>query len=366
MPIDDDAKLREVERAHEMIKNRLEQIQTIPGEDKTRNVEFRMLCDLEDDLLRLHDRLAQRIPLVEREEPVILKTAAGTVDEESTYPRPATLLLMEAENTYMANDHDQRVFVSEDHDLSLRFSYRPVWHVDAKVIGTYFVTAYFLEAGVEKTAERAFRKKLSPDINALIDRCLLRRALHDLAATDRGATSIICVPVHFTTLRHISHRHSLQNLLHGIPVWCRDHLAWEIIGAPPDTLRTHIEEVMSVLRPFGRTVVWRTALQGDKLANFGTGLISCASVHLRDSVHEETQVFAKMNAWSASAEAVRLKSYLRGADTRSLAVAAVSAGFDRIAGDAVSERIDTFKGVTPFTTENLYMSLVSEAFEKPE
>ncbi|MGJ3260588.1 MAG: hypothetical protein ACFE0S_13395 [Rhodospirillales bacterium] len=362
---DEDAKLREVKRAHEMIQARLQHIQTDSTDDQNREVEYRMLHDLEDELLRLHDRLAQRVPLVEREAPKMLKTGAGAaVDEESTYPRPATLLLMEAENAFMANDHDRRHFISDEHDLSLRFSYRPVWYVDARVIGTYFVTAHFQEDGVDKTAERAFRKKLSDDVNALIDRCLLRRALLDIAATDRSATSIVAVPVHYATLRHVSHRRTFQYLLHSIPNWCREHLAWEILDAPLDALRTQIDEATSVLRPFGRTVMWRTPLRGAKLPNLATTSVNSASIHLNDSSHVEAQIFEEMNVWCAAAEEARLKTYVRGADTRSLAVAAVSAGFDRIAGDAVGERIDTFKGVMSFSTEQMYMSMVSEAFDR--
>lgn len=361
----DDAKLREVKRAHEMIRARLQHLQTTPSGDQNQEVEYRMLHDLEDELLRLHSRLAQRVPLVEREMPKTLKTDAGTkVDEESIYPRPATLLLMEAENAFMANDYDRRDFVSDEHDLCLTFSYRPVWYVDARVIGTYFVTAHFKEAGVEKTAERAFRRKLNDDVNALIDRCLLRRALLDIAATDRSATSIVAVPVHYATLRHVSHRRTLQYLLHSIPNWCREHLAWEILDAPPDALRTHIEEAASVLRPFGRSAIWRTSLSVPNLPNLGMTTVKSASVHLNDSMHTETQIFEEMNLWCAVAEETGLKSYVRGADTRSLAVAAVSAGFDRIAGDAVGERIETFKGVMSFSSEQMYMSMVSEAFDR--
>ena len=355
-------KLKEIHKAHELVRARLQRLESRSSETEENAVEYRMLRDLEDELLRLHERMASRVPLIEQPEPASapMRAAFKSIDQDDPYPRPATILLIEAENAFMAGDHERRSFEDAEHGLALAFSYQPVWHVDAKVIGTYFVTARFTEGEQTKAAEDAFRKRSGVDINALIDRCLLRRALLDLADTDGRPSSIIGVPVHFSTLRHMSHRRTMQYLLHGIPSWARDYLAWEVLDVPADVLRSHVEEAVSQLRPFARSILWRTSLRQPNLKTLAVTPAKWAGVHLDFAGRREDGLIDGLSDWSAAAEEGHFKTYVRGADTRSMAVAAVCAGFDRVAGAAIGSPVDTFKGVVPFHAEQMYVNLVSE------
>lgn len=344
-----DDRLEEVKRAHAMIEARLQRL-NVSNDDKVDAApEFRMLSDLEGELLRLHDRLARRVPLVMAAPRSTASEPDVPVEHDSAFPAPATLLLMEAENGFMQGQGDKRAFHDETNNLKLVFAYRPAWHVGTNYVGTHFTTAYFQEGYIVKSADTALRRRASADINALIDRCLLRRALIDLAAHDSGMKSLVSVPVHFSTLRHMAHRETHQYLMHTIPKWLRDYLIWEVLDTPKGVLRSHIDEITSLLQAFGNSVMWRTSLYGHGTQTYSGTRVRVVGIHLQERQVPEDRLIRQLAMWASEAKRHGFGCYVRGADTKPLVAQAIEAGIDRIAGDAVRPQVEALGGIAEFT-----------------
>lgn len=349
------SRLEEVKSAHEKIEARLARLSATSDNTSAHIAEFRLLSSLEDELLRLHDRLARRVPLAARTvsgKPSVENLAS---DIENPYPRPATILLMNAENALMQEEGDKRIFEDPDNDLKLTFAYRPAWHVGQNIVGTYFATAYFEESSMVQSTESAYRHRLSTDICALIDRCLLRRTVVDLLSDDAERSSLIGVPVHYSTLRHTAHRETHQYLMHTTPVWLRDYVVWEVIGAPKDLMRSQIDEVASILMAVGNSVIWRTSLYGASLKQFSGTRVRTVSVHLEERIAEERNLTHRMEKWVTEAKPFGFTTYVRGADKLEHVARAAETGVDRISGDAVKSRVEVFGGAKEFTPD-LFMS----------
>lgn len=347
-------RLEEVKRAHAMIADRLQNHYAHHSSDaRNASPEYRMLSGLEDELLRLHDRLARRVPLM----PSVVGTdpnADGGHDApRDVAPPPTTLLLMAAENGLMQGDTDTRTYFDALNKTKLIFTYRPAWHVGSSIIGTHFAAAYFQEGDEFRAADVVIQRRMNEDICALLDRCLLRRALADLIALEDVTKSLVSVPVHYSTLRHVSHRETHQYLMHSIPRWFRDYLIWEVLAAPRDMMRSQIDEITNALLPFGQTVLWRSTLFGGNLKPLSGTRVRGVGIHLHEKRIHEDRLSALMEKWVSQAKRYGLNTYIRGADSVNLVNKAASVGFDRIAGDAIRPKVDIFGGASPFSADNL-------------
>ncbi|MEQ9210600.1 MAG: hypothetical protein RLN96_12325, partial [Pseudomonadales bacterium] len=266
------------------------------------------------------------------------------------------------ENAFIAGNRDARVFRDEDHNLSLSFGYRPAWHIKRKALGTYFSSAYFQDGDMRRPTEFAFHQRLNEDVNALIDRCHLRRALMNLESMSHELTSFVSVPVHFSTLRHTSHRYTMQYLLHTIPQWCRRILTWEVIDVPADMMRVQAEDVQSFLKPFGHSVMWRTNGTTSILKTLKGSSIHLVGLSINALQGDEKRLMQATESWLEEAERLGFHTYVRAAHSRSLVVSAVCAGVGRISGDAIAAPIDNLHGMRPFSEEQLYAKLLSDVF----
>lgn len=340
-------RLEEVKKAHAMIQARLDRMDDLQEETAQPSGQ-QMLSDLEAELLRLHERLSRRVPIAKETSTPAGARARPDVPETS----PVALMLMEAENALMQDDAEKRVFFSEETDQKLTFSYRPAWHIGAQIIGTHFVLANIHDGKVVRPSSIAFGLRLNEDLLALLDRCLLRRALIDLMAPENTAKTLVCVAVHFSTLRHMSHRDTLMYLMRSIPQWCREYLVWEVMEAPKDLPRSQVDEIFSLLQSFGHSVIWRTSLLDGGPSNLSGTRVKIAGLHLKDKLLPEERTIELIKKWISVADQLGFNACLRGVTTFNIGLTGVEAGFDRLSGDAVRVPIERLGQVTAFMVDD--------------
>ena len=356
-------KLDQIARAHEMIPARLNTFETAPPDGSPKAIEFEMLRDLDEELFRLHDRLARHVPLVAKTISAPSEARKSCADDDtSNFPRAITVLLMEAENAFMAGREDERIFLDEEEDLRLSFEYRPLWYVKKRILSGYLIMARLRDGDIERPLYASLGGRRSEDINALVDRCHLRRALLDIEMQRGELDSFVGIPIHFSTLRHTAHRQTIQYLLHTIPQWCRSRIIWEVVDTPIEPMRAHIDDTVSLLSSFGGNVGWHANPNMSSLKALRNSPVKLVGINLRQIKGGEERAFAFMDSWVEAAEEYGMKTYFRGADTRSLALAGVCAGAVWIAGDGIAAPVPNLKGLIPYSEEQLYAKIISEVF----
>jgi GGDEF domain-containing protein len=253
----------------------------------------------------------------------------------------------------------------EKKDLSLTaaFSYIPVWHVAKQAIG-----AHFCQVSLEFDRERIPYTKLignnlGDEVTRTIDRILVRKAIQDLKeSVSTGTVHIVGIPVHYSTLDGLGSQRDFQYLCHAIPQDLHNNLIWEIVNAPVESWRVRLPVAISAAKPFGRAIFlrmdpFRTSLSEiiRSLKNLQGVGVHAVGMDLTGMPISESDGIAVLERFAATAHRCGLMRYAFGLNSLSLVTAAVCAGFDHVAGLTVAKPTDLPGGVSPTTTESLYM-----------
>jgi hypothetical protein len=188
-----------------------------------------------------------------------------------------------------------------------------------------------------------------------IDRQVLSRVLDDVAAGGcRGAGSI-CVPVHFASLATAAPRAEQLRACERIPAGLSDLLVWEIIGLPETVGETTLFSVVSAIRPYGRAIFLRQALETPQFDAAAAVGIHSVGTDLRDAAGSESELLRRLHRFAERAHALGLRCHAHGLATRSLSLTALGAGFDYLAGPAIAGRSARPRGPLPYDVESLLL-----------
>jgi hypothetical protein len=69
----------------------------------------------------------------------------------------------------------------------------------------------------------------------------------------------------------------------------------------------------------------------------------------------ESQVFEMLEQFAAKASHHGLKCYAHGLASMSLITAAVCAGYDHLAGQAIAKPVDSLQGIRPISIQTMYL-----------
>jgi hypothetical protein len=242
---------------------------------------------------------------------------------------------------------------------SMEVMYRPMWNLRHKVIATYFATVGATNVFGDRLWDTALRREYQGVLStAEIDIFIARRALRDLAANvAQGQKVLLGWPIHFETLASRAGRQAYLDLCRTIPDAVRQLLVLEIDGMPEGTPQSRLLEIIAVIRPFCRgqniRVPWT-------FRNFGqmTGAsLNGIGFDLAAAPRNDTERIRILNEFAAAADKVGLRYYAHGLNSRAQALAALSAGYEWIDGDAVNRLTDIPGKMTRFNIGDLYSGL---------
>jgi hypothetical protein len=238
----------------------------------------------------------------------------------------------------------------------VRFGYRPIWDSKRNAIAAYLCVAQVPISDVvpmQGDAELA----LSDDTAemARLDTALQRRVITDLAAlTAAGRRLMVTLPVHFDSLGQAAWRRKYLADMAQLDADTRRLAMVEIVGVPPGVLQSRLFDLLTPFRSLCRGVVLRLSPDMKESAQIrGCGAVALAC-DLTGRAASEKVLDQQMNRLAQIAERTSLPSYLHGAQTRSLVMAAVGAGFNYIDGSALAKLVDHPWHALEFRLTDLY------------
>ena len=239
------------------------------------------------------------------------------------------------------------------------FSYLPMWQISKKVINSYLCQLALKDNEEIHPIEVLFDEDIDEVVIASLDRLVLREALKSISVLLKSnRRNNIVVPVHFATLASSRARRGYLGVLTLVRPEHRPYLIWELSYPHIGISNTPILQAVSLLRPYGRRILLRVCLDYRYFNDLGMAGVYAAGADIPATGMAEATVIHKMEAFKARAEQAGIKAYLHGANSLSLATAAVCAGFDHIDGDAVARSIDGPEGIQSYCIENPYAAII--------
>jgi hypothetical protein len=206
--------------------------------------------------------------------------------------------------------------------------------------------------------EGALVTRGDPAQRAQFDEAVLARALGHLSDLVREKrVALVAVPLHFETLGASARRRRIAELLDGrMSESERKLLMIEIDGVPAGVPQARLLDMIAPLRRNCRAVMLRLRIEGGDFASLKGCGAKAINVDIGEYAGTEAAIIPQMNRFARLArEKGGLESCVLGADTTSLATAALGAGFDYISGDAVAKPVDHPRGLVDFSSANLFI-----------
>jgi hypothetical protein len=216
--------------------------------------------------------------------------------------------------------------------------YRPMWDARRQVIRTYIcVPAMRQASGRLLVGESGIPRMGEAEIVQRLDEMIAYKVLTDLRSLMLEEKWLMLgVPVHFETLGTWARRQAYFKPFEALPQAARAMLLFELIGAPDGVPQGRLLELSSSLRRLGRGVFLRAPLVCTTFRSPAeTGLIGIGS-DLSEAAGSEGTIMRAMDHFNEAAQKVGFRTYVHGARSTSLAIAAVASGYNFIDGDAVS------------------------------
>lgn len=242
----------------------------------------------------------------------------------------------------------------------LGFSYRPMWDVKRNALSTYICiphidrgpalmpwSGYEIAGGTE-----------DPRPIEEIDLACLDRVQADLEALEqRNRKLLIGCPVHYETLRSSRRRLHYLERCGRLKETLRAFLILEVCGIPEDVPQLRVMELVAPLSPYSRARTVRVPIGRTKFESFQDVQVHALGVDLSETGRSESEIFMLYNRFVDAAGRAKLRTFVHGLRSLSLASAAVCAGFDYVDGDAVRSATDAPESVYRFRSVDLFRAL---------
>ena len=139
-----------------------------------------------------------------------------------------------------------------------------------------------------------------------------------------------------------------------VPEAARRLLVLQLIGVPEDLFSARIEERIRQLLPFCRSIVCQVRLGCEDLLQLKGLPLHAVGVDVGEGLPVDSDLMADMEKFISAAAPLGRRTFVHGVTKKSLVVAAIGAGFDYIAGQAIPEPDGDQPGVSQFSVADLY------------
>lgn len=225
---------------------------------------------------------------------------------------------------------------------SLRLRYRPIWQVRQGVVSTYqCVAEAVLPDGRLLRDYRILPGGLRSSLVSELDERCLKRAVADLAELAASAPENlpgVAVTVHCRTLETPAARQAYLKICNEIPERLRQHLIFEVAALPTFAPESRIHNFAFQLRAFSRALVLRVQEPNQyptSLRQLGIHALCLALDEVPGVAEAEGAGFDTLVKFHGAARRSGCGTVARGLGSTPLAAAALAAGFDFLAGEAL-------------------------------
>ncbi|WP_119421065.1 EAL domain-containing protein [Desertibaculum subflavum] len=225
---------------------------------------------------------------------------------------------------------------------SLRFRYRPIWQVRQGVVDTYqCVAEAVLPDGRLLRDYRVLPGGLRSSLVSELDERGLKRAVADLTELARAAPDglpTVAVTVHCRTLETPAARQAYLKLCNEIPEKLRQHLVFEVAALPAFAPESRVHNFAFLLRAFSRALVLRVQEPNQypaSLRALGIHALCLALDEVPGVAETDPDGFDTLVRFHSASRRSGCATVARGLGSTRLAAAALAAGFDFLAGEAL-------------------------------
>lgn len=261
--------------------------------------------------------------------------------------------LVKANHIPAENHSDGILSPAETNEVD--FQFMPAWHVTKRVVSTYWFELIVRENGEVLPDDAVLPADGDPASLATIDRVMLLTVLNAMQKSHVSRKrSIVCIPVHHTTLNATGRMQAYLSVCRRIPNELRRYIVWELVGPQGGAWHSQLFTVVAALRPYGRAVLLRDSLDNPMFSTLkGLGVFG-VGVDLSGAGQREGTMLRKLDKFIEKANEIGLRTYIRHCPSLSAASYAVGAGVDYLDGHVIAAPVDQPMGIRPFGVHQLY------------
>lgn len=236
----------------------------------------------------------------------------------------------------------------------LSVKYRPVWDAKRQVLSTYLARCYRTRPG--RSPVWGYDCIVSPDDPQEIldvDLFILKNAVDDaLELYENRFRFFLSLPVNFESLAVLTRRRQFLAALQDIPAHIRPFITFHLVGAPQGVPAGRLGEMVSTLRPFGRSIMIVVDIAGSDLAAVAASGAKMASLRLTPGLRAG-QIQADLIRFCHMAAKLRLMVTVEGVDDRAMQGLCEEAGVAFMSGRLIGEWVDVPENVLRMTRADL-------------
>jgi len=229
--------------------------------------------------------------------------------------------------------------------------YRPVWDFQHSTLIMFTLFPGELNA----QGQLAGINSLGTEFVADVDLAGISKCVTDLSALSASGRRLpILAQIHHGTIENGRQRAFFVDTVKNIPAECRKLISLEIIGCPAGGLNFGMSGFVSAVRAVGLHMALQVNPQWTDFSGLEQAGIEIVTI---DATELKTPEAARMTAFELFADRAadaKLQSAVWGLKTRSLVLAAASAGVRYLSGSAIAEDVPVLTNALRFSSIDLY------------
>lgn len=214
--------------------------------------------------------------------------------------------------------------------------YRPVWDVKQQVLSVFIARSGRMRAGrCPLWGYDGLQDPTDPQQILDMDLHLIREAVNEaLELYENRFRFFLSVPIHFESLAILGRRREIVAMLQGIPTHMRNFMAYHLVGVPAGVPTSRLAEMVSTLRPFGRTIMVVVDPASNDLPTLAAAGVKVACVLLPPGCSAD-RYRVDLLRFGAAAAKNRLLTSVEGVDNMAMETLCEEAGISFLSGDLI-------------------------------
>ncbi|MFV3131351.1 hypothetical protein [Niveispirillum sp. KHB5.9] len=243
----------------------------------------------------------------------------------------------EAEQTSAGLDRPAGVRTRRAEDAGpIEVRYRPVWDVKQQVLSVFIARSGRMRAGrCPLWGYDGLQDPEDPQQILDMDLHLIQEAVSEATELyENRFRFFLSVPIHFESLAVLARRREMVAALQDIPVHMRSLMTYHLCGVPAGVPIGRLAEMVSTLRPYGRTVMAVVDPGGNDLPTLAAAGVKVACVLLPPGCSAD-RYRADLLRFGAIAAKNRLLTSVEGVDNMAMEALCEEAGISFLSGDLI-------------------------------
>ncbi|MFV3128891.1 hypothetical protein [Niveispirillum sp. KHB5.9] len=214
--------------------------------------------------------------------------------------------------------------------------YRPVWDVKQQVLSVFIARSGRMRAGrCPLWGYDGLQDPEDPQQILGMDMHLIQEAVSEAAELyENRFRFFLSLPIHFESLAVLGRRRELVNVLQDIPTHMRSFMTFHLCGVPAGVPTGRLAEMVSTLRPYGRTIMAVVDPGSNDLPTLGAAGVKVACVLLPPGCSAD-RYRADLLRFGAIAAKNRLLTSVEGVDNMAMEALCEEAGISFLSGDLI-------------------------------